>query len=516
MFDGLSTKLTGVFDRLKKRGSLRAQDIDAALGDIRLALLEADVALPAVKEFIAEVKENAMGEAVMRSVTPGQQMVKIVHEALVRMLAGNEGENNNKDALNYSQENPLNLMTIPPVVMLMVGLQGSGKTTSSGKLAYYLQNKANKKVLLASLDVQRPAAQEQLAQLANQHDLNALPIIQGQDALAITERAMQAAKLGSYDVLILDSAGRTTIDAPLMQELNAVAQKAKPTETLLVADAMTGQDAARTGSAFHEALGLSGIILTRIDGDARGGAALSMRHVTGCPIKFMGVGEAIGKLELFDAKRIADRILDMGDIVALVEKAAETIEQDEAEKLAKRMQKGRFDLNDMASQLRQMKKMGGAGSLMNMLPGMGAMMKQMDHSQLEGKNFARQEAIINSMTKEERKKPEILHASRKRRIAAGSGTSPNEVNRLLKQYEMMARMMKQMAKNGGGLMGALTKMMGVGGQEPNALEHNMGQMPNMAQLPNMGVPNMGGADMASMMGMLGKKVGSGKKSHKRR
>ncbi|MFK7866448.1 MAG: signal recognition particle protein [Alphaproteobacteria bacterium] len=503
MFNGLSSKLGDIFDGLKKRGSLRVEDVEAALKDIRLALLEADVALPAVKSFIEQVKSEATGASVIKSISPGQQVVKIVHDAMVNMLASALDEDGNPIPAT------LNLFVPKPAVILMVGLQGSGKTTTSAKIAHHLVNKQNKKILLASLDVQRPAAQEQLRQLAETNGLSVLPIIQGQDPIAITKRALQAAKLGAYDALILDSAGRTTIDIALMNELEAVKKAANPTETLLVADAMTGQDAARTGDAFHQQLGLSGVVLTRIDGDARGGAALSMRHVTGMPIKFLGVGEGIGALEQFDAKRIAGRILDMGDIVSLVEKAAETIEQDEAEKLAKKMQKGRFDLNDMATQLQQMKKMGGAGSLMNMIPGMGQMMKQVDPSKLDGKNFARQAAIISSMTKAERKNPDLLHASRKRRIAAGSGTSPNEVNRLLKQHAMMAKMMKQMAQGGGGLMGALTKMMGAGGNSMPA---------GMMSGAGMGGAGMGGmpADLGAMMGAMPRKKTNNKRKKKRK
>ncbi len=502
MFDGLNGKLSQVFDGLKRRGSLRAEDVDLALRDIRLALLEADVALGAVKSFIDEIREQATGQAVIKSVAPGQQVVKIVHDAMIRMLASKLDEEGKPVPVG------LNFMAAKPVIMLMVGLQGSGKTTSTAKLAHHITHKENKRVLMASLDVQRPAAQEQLRQLAEANGLNVLPIVANQTPSQITERALSAANLGAYDILLLDSAGRTTLDQPLMDELVEVKRIAPPTETLLVADAMTGQDAARTGKAFHDQLGLSGIILTRVDGDARGGAALSMRHVTNCPIKFIGVGEKIDALDRFDAERIAGRILDMGDIVSLVEKASETIEQEEAEKLAKKMQKGRFDLNDMALQLKQMKKMGGVGNVLGLIPGMGQMMKQMDSNKLDKDVFTKQEAIINSMTKGERRNPTILHASRKQRIAKGSGTTPNDVNKLLKQHAMMAKAMKQMSQGGGGMMGALTQMMGGGGM-PSPTGGGLG-LPSAG----LGMGGLGGGLGMPAMGMPA--MGAGRKTNNRK
>jgi signal recognition particle subunit SRP54 len=443
MFTSLSDRLTGVFKRLTSKGLLQEADVDEAMREVRIALLEADVALPVVKDFIAKVKEKAIGQAVVRSVSPGQMVIKIVHDQLVELLQGGEGE--------------LNLTTTPPAVVLMVGLQGSGKTTSTAKLAKRLSTKSNKKILLASLDVQRPAAQHQLEVLAGQVGVTSLPIVAGEQPLKITERALKTAKLEGYDVLLLDTAGRLHVDEELMAELVNVQKLAKPIETLLVADALTGQDAVRVAQAFHVQVPLTGIILTRMDGDGRGGAALSMKSVTGCPIKFMGMGEKLDALEPFHAERIASRMLDMGDVVSLVERAAEMIDADEAEKMAKKLQKGEFDLDDLAQQLKQMQKMGGLSSMLGMLPGIGQMKKQLEGANLDDRMLLRQQAILSSMTAKERKKPDLINGSRRKRIAAGSGTSVQDVNRLMKQHKQMQGMMKQLKKLGPkGMM----KMMG--------------------------------------------------------
>ncbi len=436
MFDSLSNKLGGIFDRLKKRGSLTEADVNAAMREIRIALLEADVALPVAKEFIAKAKERAVGAHVIKSVTPGQQVVKIVNDTMVDMLGGGE------------EAQPIRLLSSPPTPILMVGLQGSGKTTTTAKLARRFKEKERKKVLMASLDVARPAAQEQLAQLGMQIEVDTLPIIAGQSPLEITDRALEVARTQAYDVVILDTAGRLSIDDELMTEVEAIKTRAKPSETLLIADAMTGQDAVNTAKNFEERIGITGIILTRIDGDTRGGAALSMHAVTGKPIKMFGVGEKTDALEVFHPDRIVSRILDMGDIVSLVEKAAENVDQAEAEKLAAKMQKGQFDLSDYLSQLRQMQKMGGMGGIMNMLPGMGKIKDAMAQANVDENIFKRQEAIILSMTKKERRFPKVLNASRKKRVAAGSGVDVQEVNRLLKQHQQMQKMMKQLRKLG--------------------------------------------------------------------
>jgi signal recognition particle subunit SRP54 len=435
MFETLSGRLGNVFDRLKRRGALSESDVEAALRDIRIALLEADVALPVVKDFVAAVRERAVGQEVLKSVTPGQMVVKIVHDHLVELLGG-EGVD-------------LVLDRAPPQVVLMVGLQGSGKTTTCAKIGHRLRSRARQKVLLASLDVQRPAAQEQLAVLARQAGVDSLEVVQGQDPVAIAERAVRTAEREGYDVVILDTAGRLHIDDTLMRELAAVRDRTQPQETLLVADALTGQDAVNLARAFHEQIRLSGIVLTRMDGDARGGAALSMRAVTGQPIKLVGTGEKIDALEAFHPDRVASRILDMGDVVSLVEKVAETVDREEAEKLAAKMQKGSFDLEDLASQLQQMRKMGGMSGLLGMLPGVGKIKQQMAEAKLDDGMIGRQLAIVSSMTPKERRNPQILHASRKRRIAMGSGTSVQDVNKLLKQHKQMQIMMKRVKKMGG-------------------------------------------------------------------
>ena len=434
MLESLSQRLGDVFDRLTRRGALSEADVDAALREVRIALLEADVALPVVKDFVAAVRDKAVGEAVVKSVTPGQMVIKIVHDHLVETL-GTAAEG-------------LNLRATAPVPILMVGLQGSGKTTTTAKIARRLKEREKKKVLMASLDTRRPAAQEQLAILGIQADVATLPIVPGEPPVAIAKRAIMAGKLEGYDVVMLDTAGRLHIDDELMAEIVAVRDATGPAEILLVADAMTGQDAVNVAQSFNERVGVTGIVLTRVDGDARGGAALSMRAVTGRPIKLIGVGEKLDALEDFHPDRIAGRILGMGDVVSLVEKAAETIEQEEAEKLARKMQKGEFDLDDLAKQLDQLGKMGGLGDILGMLPGIGKMQKQIAASRIDDKMITRQRAIISSMTVKERKKPEIIKASRKQRIAAGSGTSVQEVNKLLKGHQEMARMMKQMSKLG--------------------------------------------------------------------
>ncbi len=435
MFESLSNRFSDVFDRLKRRGALSEADVDAAMREIRVALLEADVALPVVKDFVNAVREKAVGQDVLRSVSPGQMVVKIVHDHLVATL-GTEGTG------------ALNLNAVPPVVVMMVGLQGSGKTTTSAKLARLLNQRERRKVLLASLDVNRPAAQDQLAILAKQVNVPSLPIVALERPVAIAKRALETGRREGYDVVILDTAGRLHIDEPLMQEVAAVRDATQPTETLLVADALTGQDAVTLAKSFAERIGITGIVLTRVDGDSRGGAALSMRAVTHQPIKFMGTGEKLDALEPFHAERIASRILGMGDVVGLVEKAAETIDRDEAEKLAKKLQKGSFDLDDLASQLKQLRKMGGMGGVMGMLPGVNKIKKQLDEANLDESLLKRQEAIISSMTKAERRNPKLLDGSRRRRIAAGSGTTVPEINRLLKQYQDMADMMKRMNKIG--------------------------------------------------------------------
>ncbi|MBL6957347.1 MAG: signal recognition particle protein [Rhodospirillales bacterium] len=442
MFDSLSTRLGDIFDKLTKRGALSDADIDEALREVRVALLEADVALPVVKDFVEGVKQRAQGQDVVRSVTPGQMVIKIVNDHLVEMLGGGA------DGTPGVDPSAINLTGTPPAAILMVGLQGSGKTTTSAKLALRLKNRDKKKVLMASLDVYRPAAQQQLAVLGEQTQTPTLPSVMGEQPLAIAKRALEKGRLEGFDVVILDTAGRLHIDQELMAEVTAVSAEAKPTETLLVADAMTGQDAVNVAKEFNEKVGISGIVLTRVDGDARGGAALSMRSVTGCPIKLMGVGETMDALEGFQADRIAGRILGMGDIVGLVEKAAETVEQEDAEKLAKKMMKGQFTLEDMAEQFKQLKKMGSMEGLLGMLPGVGKVKKQIAEANIDDKMISRQEAIILSMTKAERRNPKVLNGSRRRRIAAGSGTTVQDVNRLLKQFKQMSLMMKKMGKMG--------------------------------------------------------------------
>lgn len=474
MFESLGDRLSGVFDRLRGRGALSEADVRAAMREVRIALLEADVALPVVRTFVDKATEEAVGQQVLRSVTPGQQVVKIVHDALVEMLG--------------SEEEGLNLAVTPPAVVMMVGLQGSGKTTSTAKLAKRLQDKDRKKVLMASLDVARPAAQEQLAVLGRQAEVATLPIVAGQPPVEIARRALNAAKLQGFDVLMLDTAGRLHVDQALMDEMKAVAETSQPQEVLLVADAMTGQDAVNVAKSFVDQIELSGVILTRMDGDARGGAALSMRAVTGKPIKFAGVGEGIDKLEAFHPERVAGRILGMGDVVSLVERAQETIKAEEAEAMAAKMAKGQFDLNDLRAQLQQMQRMGGLGALAGMMPGMGKIKNQINESGvLEGNVLGRLDAIITSMTPKERLKPDLLNAKRKIRVAKGSGTTVQEVNKLLKMHQEMSTAMKKIKKMGGlAKLGALfgggggMGGMGGGGAPP--------QLP-----PGGGLPGLGGA-----------------------
>jgi signal recognition particle subunit SRP54 len=434
MFENLSNRLTGIFDKLRGRGALSEQDVTLAMREIRVALLEADVALPVVKDFIEQVKEKAIGQDILTSVTPGQQIVKIVHDHLIEAL-GHEAQE-------------LNLAATPPVFIMMVGLQGSGKTTTTAKLARHIVAKERKKVLLASLDIYRPAAREQLAVLGTEINVATLEIIPHEKPLEITRRAAERAKLEGFDIVLLDTAGRLHVDDELMAELQQVRDAVKPIETLLVVDSMTGQDAVNVAQIFNEKVGVTGIVLTRVDGDARGGAALSMRGVTGCPIKFLGVGEQVDKLEVFHPDRIAGRILDMGDVVSFVEKAAESIDQEAAAKMTARMEKGQFDLNDMASQLLQMQSLGGMTGIMSMMPGISKLKGKIEGAGLDDKLLKRQVAIIQSMTQKERKNVKLLNASRRRRIAQGSGTTVADVNRVIKQYVQMADMMKKMGKLG--------------------------------------------------------------------
>ncbi|MCR9268611.1 MAG: signal recognition particle protein [Hyphomonadaceae bacterium] len=480
MFDALTDRLGGVFDGLLGRGALTEKDVTAALREIRVALLEADVALPVVKDFIASIKDKAVGEDVIRSVKPGQQVVKIVHDGLVDLLGGEEAETGLR-------------VDNPPAVVMMAGLQGSGKTTTTGKLAKRLADRDKKKVLLASLDTRRPAAMEQLAILADQcgDAVSSLPIIDGQSPAEITRRAIQAAKLGGYDVLFLDTAGRTSIDEQMMAEASEIAKIATPNETLLVADSLTGQDAVETAKRFHERLPLTGLILTRMDGDGRGGAALSMRAVTGLPIKFLGTGEKLDGLDAFDAKRLAGRILGQGDIVSLVEKAGDQMDAEKAEKMAKKMAKGQFDLDDLAQQLQQMQKMGGLGGIMGLLPGAKKAKAALDASGMDDKIIARQAAIISSMTKKERAKPALLNASRRKRIAAGAGVTVQDVNRVLKMHKQMAGMMKKMSKGG---MRGMMNMMGQAGVSPADLAKMGGGAAMPGGMPGApgGVPNIPG------------------------
>jgi signal recognition particle subunit SRP54 len=451
MFQSLSDRLSGVLDKLTRRGSLTDSDVAEAMREVRRALLEADVALEVVRDFIEKVRAKAVGQEVVKSVTPGQMVVKIVHDELVAML-GSDAE-------------PIDLAAQPPVAIMLVGLQGSGKTTTTAKIAHRLTNRDKKKVLMASLDTRRPAAMEQLAVLGQQVSVQTLPIVEGQSPVQIAGRAIQAAKLGGFDVVLLDTAGRIHIDEELMQESVEVRDISHPHETLLVADSLTGQDAVKLATSFNQRIGITGIVLTRVDGDGRGGAALSMRAVTGKPIKLIGTGERWDALEDFHPQRIAGRILGMGDVVSLVEKAAQTVDMQKAQAIAEKMRKGAFDLEDLSDQLKQMERIGGMSGMLGMLPGIGKVKKQIDSANLDDRLLKRQRAIICSMTPKERRNPKILDGKRKRRIASGSGTKPEDVNRLLKMHRQMAEMMKTMGKRGG----LMQRMLG-GGAAPSAAD----------------------------------------------
>ncbi len=497
MFDNLSDRLGATFDKLRGRGALKEQDVREAMREVRIALLEADVALPVVRRFVDAVTERAIGQDVLRSVTPGQQVVKIVNDELVRTLGGDPDEG---DGAPPPDEARLNLKVKPPAVVMMVGLQGSGKTTSTAKIARYIREKHGKKAMMASLDVARPAAQEQLAVLGQQAGIATLPIMPGQQPVDIARRALEAARLQNFDVLMLDTAGRLHVDDALMAEMKAVAGACDPAEVLLVVDALTGQDAVNVAKSFTDEVPLTGVVLTRMDGDARGGAALSMRAVTGKPIKFAGTGEKLDALEAFHPKRVAGRILGMGDVVSLVEKAAETVDAEDAERLAKRMSKGEFDLNDLRMQLKQMQNMGGLGMLAGMIPGMKKAKAAMAASDMDDKVLVHMDAIIGSMTAKERAKPGLMNAKRKKRVAAGSGTQVQEVNKLLKMHQEMSKAMKQIKKMGG--LGGLGKLFGGGGMP------GMGGGGLPPSLPGLGGPsaNMGGNDIPpELRDLLGKK-----------
>jgi signal recognition particle subunit SRP54 len=478
MFDTLSDRLGSVFDRLRGRGALSEADVRSAMREVRVALLEADVALPVARDFVDQVTEKAVGQEVLRSVTPGQMVVKIVHDALVETLGAETAE--------------LDLNVSPPAVIMMVGLQGSGKTTTTAKLAKRLAERERKRVLMASLDVARPAAQEQLAVLGRQTNVDTLPIVAGQQPVDIARRAIQSARLQAYDVVLLDTAGRLHVDDQLMGEMKAVAAVSQPTETLLVVDALTGQDAVNVAKGFAGEVDLTGVILTRLDGDARGGAALSMRAVTGKPIKFAGVGEALDKLEAFHPERVAGRILGMGDVVSLVERAAETIHVEEAEKLAAKMARGKFDLDDLWAQLRQMQRMGGLGALAGMMPGLKGMKGAMDKAQ-DSKALVHMEAMLSSMTAKERAKPDLINAKRKIRVAKGSGTTVQEINKLLKMHQEMATAMKRLKKMGG--LGKLAAMFSKGG-----LEGALGGMAPPGALAPGGLPGLEGGGLPGLGG----------------
>ncbi len=526
MFQSLSDRLSGILDKLTRRGALTEGDVGEAMREVRRALLEADVALDVVRDFIDKVKAKAIGQEVLRSITPGQMVIKIVNDELVAML-GSEGST-------------IDLHATPPVAIMMVGLQGSGKTTTTAKIAKRLTDRDRKKVLMASLDVRRPAAQEQLRVLGEQTSVDTLPIVAGQTPQQIAKRAVDAARLGGYDVVLLDTAGRIHIDEELMRESVEVRDIAHPHETLLVADSLTGQDAVNVAKAFDERIGITGIVLTRADGDARGGAALSMRAVTGKPIKLLGVGEKWDALEDFHPARVASRILGMGDVVTLVEKAAQTIDAEKATKIAEKMKKGIFDLDDMAEQLKQMQRIGGMSGVLGMMPGMGKIKAQIADANLDDGILKRQHAIITSMTPQERRNPKVLDARRKRRIAAGSGTKVEDVNKLVKMHRQMADMMKSLGRN----KGMLNRLVGGPGRgaapseaemaamqdelarlDPKALEQlpqdlkdalpkgapgkGMPGLPGgmLPRLPGLGsgLPGLGGAGLPKFPGLPGKK-----------
>jgi signal recognition particle subunit SRP54 len=514
MFDSLSEKLGGILDGLTRRGALSEADVDAALREVRRALLEADVALDVARAFTDNIKKQAVGVEVMKSVTPGQMVVKIVHDQLIATLgADSQG---------------IDLAAAPPVAIMMVGLQGSGKTTTTAKVARRLADRQKKKVLMASLDVRRPAAMEQLAVLGREAGIDTLPVVEGQQPPQIAKRALEAARLGGYDVVLLDTAGRTTLDDAMMSEAAEVKRAANPHEVLLIADALTGQDAVKLAHAFDQRVGLTGIVLTRVDGDGRGGAALSMRAVTNKPIKLIGTGEKLDALEEFDPARIAGRILGMGDIVALVEKAAANIDAEKAMRAAEKMRKGKFDLGDLREQLQQMQGMGGMSGLLGMMPGVAKMKNQIANAGLDDKLLKRQMAIIDSMTPQERRNPDILKASRKKRIAAGSGTTPEAINKLLKMHRGMSDMMKAMGSGKRGPLAGLGQMMGFGSAMPTPeqmaeLAKKMppgagGLPPNMPGMPTLppnfpgtpGLPGLGGK-FPGLPGKLSDIPGLGKK-----
>ena len=518
MFDSLSEKLGRILDGLTRRGALSEADVDAALREVRRALLEADVALDVARTFTDNIKKQAVGVEVMKSVTPGQMVVKIVHDQLIATLGG-DGQGGNQG---------IDLAAAPPVAIMMVGLQGSGKTTTTAKVARRLADRQKKKVLMASLDVRRPAAMEQLAVLGREAGIDTLPVVEGQQPPQIAKRAIEAARLGGYDVVLLDTAGRTTLDDAMMSEAAEVKRAANPHEVLLVADALTGQDAVKLAHAFDQRVGLTGIVLTRVDGDGRGGAALSMRAVTNKPIKLIGTGEKLDALEEFDPARIAGRILGMGDIVALVEKAAANIDAEKAMRAAEKMRKGQFDLADMREQLNQMAAMGGMSGLLGMMPGVAKMKNQIANAGLDDKLLKRQMAIIDSMTPQERRNPDILKASRKKRIAAGSGTTPEAINKLLKMHRGMSDMMKAMGSGKRGPLAGLGQMMGFGSAMPSPeqmaeLAKKMppgagGLPPNMPGMPTLppnfpgtpGLPGLGGK-FPGLPGKLSDIPGLGKK-----
>ncbi|PYE83801.1 signal recognition particle protein [Pseudoroseicyclus aestuarii] len=500
MFDSLSDRLSGVFDRLTKQGALSDDDVKTALREVRTALLEADVSLSVARDFVKSVQDKATGQAVTKSVTPGQQVVKIVHDELVATLQGDS------DPGKLKIDNP-------PAPILMVGLQGSGKTTTTAKLAKRLKDREGKRVLMASLDTNRPAAMEQLAILGTQIGVDTLPIIKGETPVQIAKRAKTQAAMGGYDVYMLDTAGRLHIDAELIQQAAEVRDVANPRETLLVVDGLTGQDAVNVATEFDDKIGVTGVVLTRMDGDGRGGAALSMRKVTGKPIRFVGLGEKMDAIETFEAERIAGRILGMGDIVSLVEKAQQTIEAEQAERMMKRFQKGRFNMNDLKMQLEQMLKMGGMESLMGMMPGMGKMSKQASAAGIDDTMVKRQIALIQSMTKKERANPELLQASRKKRIAAGAGLEVQELNKLLKQQKQMADVMKKLGK-GGMLKQAMKGMFGKNApgmgdvpdvNDPAAMQQAAKMMGQQMPRGMGGMPGMGGGGLPRGLSGFGKK-----------
>lgn len=494
MFETLQDRLSGILDKLTRRGALSEADVSVAMREVRRALLEADVALEVVRSFTDRVRNKAVGQQVLKSVTPGQMVVKIVHDELVATL-GHDAQ-------------PIDLNAPPPVAIMLVGLQGSGKTTTAAKIGKRLTERERRKVLMASLDTRRPAAQEQLKVLGEQIGVATLPIVPGQDPAAIADRAMKAARLGGYDVVLLDTAGRLHIDEALMAEMAAIRDMCRPHETLLVADALTGQDAVNLARSFDERIGLTGIVLTRVDGDGRGGAALSMRAVTGKPIKLIGTGEKPDALEDFHPERIAGRILGMGDIVSLVEKAAQSVDADKAQAVAQKLRKGSFDLQDLSDQLEQMKKIGGLSGMLGMLPGLGKMKKQIDSASFDDRLIKRQQAIISSMTREERRNPKLLNASRKKRVAAGSGTSVQEINKLVKLHRQIADLMKSVGKRKGlaSLFGNTDAQLAGQLLQPGGPSRGLSGLPDLTQGVGRGLPGFGGGGgLPGLPGLPGSK-----------